>query len=276
VLALNGLGKVLRSNLASILAMAGFAEKWDELMTICTKALTSGRKAVAVAAAQLVTGVLQVSWWKGDLWQALAELRGEEGDMTWPCLWQCYHTLDPLDPQPGSVHASRMQANPLPSAILLVQVQACSTNSHHLFAVSVPQVIKRNDQPEAQFAWKRCISTVDTAIGVMARPGCPVPLQARSELLTGLAAAYAAQKQGGFDLEDTEALLRWCAGLARCPLGVDDVTPVPGVLPPVQKLVLQLLGHLSLVSRPGLGECVWQGEEPLILGNRMCQACGCR
>lgn len=79
VLALNGLGKVLRSNLASILAMAGFAEKWDELMTICTKALTSGRKAVAVAAAQLVTGVLQVSWLEGDLWQAHAELGRRRG-----------------------------------------------------------------------------------------------------------------------------------------------------------------------------------------------------
>jgi hypothetical protein len=77
VLALNGLGKVLRSNLASILAMAGFAEKWDELMTICTKALTSGRKAVAVAAAQLVTGVLQV---RGRGEEGVLQTRGLEGE----------------------------------------------------------------------------------------------------------------------------------------------------------------------------------------------------
>jgi hypothetical protein len=99
------------------------------------------------------------------------------------------------------------------------------------------------------------MNAIEAAVLVMATPDSPVPLQARSELLTGLAAAYSAQKAtSAFDVEDTEALLRWCNAFARYPLGADDVTPVPGVLPPVQKLVLQLLGQLSPVSfeRPGL------------------------
>ena len=61
VLALNGMSKVLRVHLTGMMQMQGFADKWDELMSICSKVLTSGRKTVGVAAAQLVTGVLQVS-----------------------------------------------------------------------------------------------------------------------------------------------------------------------------------------------------------------------
>lgn len=50
-----------------------------------------------------------------------------------------------------------------------------------------------------------------------------------------------------------QLLLKWMDGLARHPTGADDVTPVPGVLPPVQKLVLQILGHFNTV-RPAAEE----------------------
>lgn len=60
VLAFNGLGKVLRAHMAAVLAISGFNEKWDEISRIAAQALMSGRKSVAVAAAQLLTGFLQV------------------------------------------------------------------------------------------------------------------------------------------------------------------------------------------------------------------------
>jgi hypothetical protein len=53
--------------------------------------------------------------------------------------------------------------------------------------------------------------------------------------------------EGAFDLADMQLLLRWLDALARHPTGADDVTPVPGVLPPVQKLVLQILAHFNTV-----------------------------
>lgn len=60
VLAFNGLGKVLKANMATVLGIQGFDEKWNEICSIATKALCCGRKSVAVAAAQLLTGFLQV------------------------------------------------------------------------------------------------------------------------------------------------------------------------------------------------------------------------
>lgn len=60
VLAFNGLGKVMRANMATVLALPGINEKWDEVSKIASKAMISGRKSVAVAAAQLLTGFLQV------------------------------------------------------------------------------------------------------------------------------------------------------------------------------------------------------------------------
>lgn len=45
-----------------------------------------------------------------------------------------------------------------------------------------------------------------------------------------------------------QLLLRWLDMLARNPKGTDDVKAVTGVLPPVQKLVLQLLGQINMVS----------------------------
>lgn len=60
VLALNGLGKVLRANMSTILALPGFNDKWDAICKIASQALMSGRKAVGIAAAQLLTGFLQV------------------------------------------------------------------------------------------------------------------------------------------------------------------------------------------------------------------------
>ena len=102
------------------------------------------------------------------------------------------------------------------------------------------------------------MNALEAAVLVMATPDSPVPLQARTELLTGLTAAYSAQKATtAFDLEDTEALLRWSNAFARYPLGVDDVSPVSGVLPPVQKLVLQLLSQLSPVSGT---RCIFRGN----------------
>lgn len=72
-------------------------------------------------------------------------------------------------------------------------------------------------------------------------------VQARTELLNGLASVYQAQKEV-FDLQDTLLLLKWVDAFVRYPVGADDVTPVHGVLPPVQKSVLAVLGHLCPVS----------------------------
>jgi hypothetical protein len=41
-----------------------------------------------------------------------------------------------------------------------------------------------------------------------------------------------------------QALLRWLEAFVRHPLGADDVTPVPGLLPPVQKTALTALGQV--------------------------------
>lgn len=57
---------------------------------------------------------------------------------------------------------------------------------------------------------------------------------------------------GVFDVSDVQQLLRWLDSLARNPKGTDDVKAVTGVLPPVQKLVLQLLGQLNVVRINGL------------------------
>lgn len=60
VLALNGLGKVLKANMATVLTLPGFDDKWDEICGIAARVLCCGRRSVAVAAAQLLTGFLQV------------------------------------------------------------------------------------------------------------------------------------------------------------------------------------------------------------------------
>lgn len=60
MLAFNGLGKVLRAHTATVLAIPGIHDKWDDVARIASQALMSGRKSVAVAAAQLLTGFLQV------------------------------------------------------------------------------------------------------------------------------------------------------------------------------------------------------------------------
>lgn len=60
VLAFNGLGKVMRAHMTTVLALPGINDKWDETCKIASQALMSGRKSVAVAAAQLLTGFLQV------------------------------------------------------------------------------------------------------------------------------------------------------------------------------------------------------------------------
>jgi hypothetical protein len=60
VLAFTGLSKVLRAHLHTVYVMDGFESKWDDVMTIAGKVLAMGRKNVAVAAAQLLTSVLQV------------------------------------------------------------------------------------------------------------------------------------------------------------------------------------------------------------------------
>lgn len=61
MLAFNGLGKVLRAHMATVLALPGFNDKWDETSKTASMALISGRKSVAVAAAQLLSGFLQAS-----------------------------------------------------------------------------------------------------------------------------------------------------------------------------------------------------------------------
>jgi len=60
VLAFTGISKLFRAHLHAVYTMDGFEEKWDELMGIGGKVLATGRKSVAVAAAQLLTGILQV------------------------------------------------------------------------------------------------------------------------------------------------------------------------------------------------------------------------
>jgi hypothetical protein len=60
VLAFNGLGKVMRAHMPTVLALPGINDKWDEVCRIASQALMSGRKSVAVSAAQLLTGFLQV------------------------------------------------------------------------------------------------------------------------------------------------------------------------------------------------------------------------
>lgn len=81
------------------------------------------------------------------------------------------------------------------------------------------------------------------------------------------------QQQGsdaGLDLADTQLLLKWMDALARYPTGADDVTPVPGVLPPVQKLVLQILGQFTGVS------VMWQHMSGLVAGKDWCTSPGRR
>jgi hypothetical protein len=63
-----------------------------------------------------------------------------------------------------------------------------------------------------------------------------------------------AQKDA-FDLEDLQALLRWLDAFIRYPLGGDDVTPVPGVLPAVQKAALAALSQVA--SGPVAPAAAW-------------------
>lgn len=67
-------------------------------------------------------------------------------------------------------------------------------------------------------------------------------------------------------MSDMQLLLRWLDLLARNPKGADDVKSVPGVLPPVQKLVLQLLGQLNMVGEGGIGRAGKGGKTGLQAG----------
>jgi hypothetical protein len=91
VLALNGLGKVLKANMSTVLTLPGFDEKWNETCSIAARVVCCGRKSVAVAAAQLLTGFLQV---------------GPTGTCTCIALMQhCASVMQPLAWQHAAVSA---------------------------------------------------------------------------------------------------------------------------------------------------------------------------
>lgn len=77
------------------------------------------------------------------------------------------------------------------------------------------------------------------------QPCAVAPCNLRSHMMC---VCYALCAAGVFDVADMQLLLRWMDMLARNPKGTDDVKSVSGVLPPVQKLVLQLLGQFKMVG----------------------------
>lgn len=50
---------------------------------------------------------------------------------------------------------------------------------------------------------------------------------------------------GALDASDIHMLLRWLDALVRHPVGEGDVSPVPGLLPPVQRQAMAVLAHLA-------------------------------
>lgn len=78
VLAFNGLGKVMRAHMSTVLALPRMDEFWNAICAMASNSLMSGRKSVGVAAAQLLTGFLQVNSRQKGKWQ--------EGSTTSSCL----------------------------------------------------------------------------------------------------------------------------------------------------------------------------------------------
>jgi hypothetical protein len=61
VLALQGMGRLLRAHLPIVAAMDGFAAGWEELMLVVESSMAGGRKDTAIAAIALLSAVLQAS-----------------------------------------------------------------------------------------------------------------------------------------------------------------------------------------------------------------------
>jgi hypothetical protein len=55
----------------------------------------------------------------------------------------------------------------------------------------------------SSYCWKRALAAIDAGVSSMAAPANRAPLQARSELLSGLVAVHQAQREA-FDLEDMQ------------------------------------------------------------------------
>ena len=59
VLALQGMGRLLRAHLPIVAAMEGFPAGWQELMLVVESSMAGGRRDTAVAAIALLSAVLQ-------------------------------------------------------------------------------------------------------------------------------------------------------------------------------------------------------------------------
>jgi len=60
VLALQGMGRLLRAHLPVLVKLEGFPAGWQELMLVCESSMAGGRKDTAIAAIGCLTAVLQV------------------------------------------------------------------------------------------------------------------------------------------------------------------------------------------------------------------------
>lgn len=101
--------------------------------------------------------------------------------------------------------------------------------------------------------WKKSLTALDVGVCAMACTETKVPLQARMELVSAISSLYQAQRPN-FDLQDTRQYLRWLDQFARYPFGPDDVMGVQGILPQVQKGVLQGFSQMAPISIPE----IWQ------------------
>ncbi len=59
VLALQGMGRLLRAHLPTVAAMEGFPAGWEELMLVVESSMAGGRRDTAMAAIALLSAVLQ-------------------------------------------------------------------------------------------------------------------------------------------------------------------------------------------------------------------------
>ena len=59
VLALQGMGRLLRAHLPIVAAMEGFPAGWEELMLVVESSMAGGRRDTAMAAIALLSAVLQ-------------------------------------------------------------------------------------------------------------------------------------------------------------------------------------------------------------------------
>uniref|UniRef100_A0A7S0NBW2 Mon2 C-terminal domain-containing protein n=1 Tax=Chlamydomonas leiostraca TaxID=1034604 RepID=A0A7S0NBW2_9CHLO len=105
-----------------------------------------------------------------------------------------------------------------------------------------------NQAVMAKWMWKSALRALDQGVRTMSQPLTHAPLQARTELLSGLTAIHAVLRdQLGAD--DLRLLLGWLDRLARYPMGQEDSVsmhaPVGGGLGPIQKPVLALLQQLA-------------------------------